>query len=173
MILLCCICSSCGASQGEIFLGFWQQVNKDNSYLHIKKNGAGFITIIYEPSMVNGDIEKIEYPAIFENKSLIIKVPFGNIPVIFNKNNATIILGGKDKYKKINQDLALEKIQKIMDSQKQTNELCNSLQQEIKEKRKQITDKKEWNNYLDHFHSRVPKGCTIIGDGRSTLDLIF
>ena len=83
------------------------------------------------------------------------------ILISLSSDKNTILFGG-NKAQRVNDNYANELVLK----HKLEKELCEKLNKESERKSKEITDKDEWNKYVDELQKRRPKNCTLIHDSK-------
>lgn len=165
LLVLLLLLAGCSKRSDNPVIGFWKQDGPKDSYIQIVSNGEGYMATIYE-SNVSNNFKKREFPVTVESNTISIHT--GPFPVsgLYNETDRVLVIAGRRRYSKVDENAALSHINDILASRKKAKELCEALQIEIKEKRKQITDADEWDRYLDDFETRKPDGCMIIGDER-------
>jgi hypothetical protein len=112
-------------------------------------------------------MEKTDFSAITDKNSISIITHNGKEKGVLAESKKAILMGSKNKYKKVDDAVALAEIKEILDAQQTQNQQCSDLQQEVTSKRLELIHEPEdacsdnWINYLKEFHSRVPDDCKI------------
>lgn len=103
-ILVVCILallSACSAQSPSELLGDWH-VAGTQKYLAISQENGDYSVKLYGPPVgPNKRVRSRKFPAVMDDGVLIMKMPEGDIPVLYNPNTKTILINAQWEYSKL------------------------------------------------------------------------
>lgn len=103
-ILVACtlvLLGACSSHTPSDLLGDWH-VEGTEKYLAITQEEGDYSVKLYGPPVgPNKRVRSRKFPAVMDDGVLIMKMPEGDIPVLYNPNTKTILLNAKWEYSKL------------------------------------------------------------------------
>lgn len=160
--------SACFSGPEKKLLGLWKR-NSD-SYIEIKRNGSAIQFNQYQVNLHGTGATIKEFPAEIKDGALVLSGPFNAIALLHKVETDEIVVGGRHSYKRVTNSDELEKLKKLVQSDRDNNDLCKKIKSEVREMRNKDMEKTmqnaEWNAFVHNVHSRAPKGCLIFGPSK-------
>ena len=95
------VLSACSGQSPSDLLGDWHVAGTEK-YLAITQEDGNYSVKLYSPPVgPNKRVRSRKFPAVMDNGVLIMKMPEGDIPVLYNPNKQTILLNAKWEYSKL------------------------------------------------------------------------
>ena len=113
-VFLALALSACGSAD-KPFLGFWKVQGDRFEYLKIEKNGEGHLLTRYGNSILDGSVERKEFPATIKDNTLTIGAL--GVSGVYKESDKTLVLNGKQVFAKVDDAEAL----KVIEAKEQEN----------------------------------------------------
>ena len=113
-VFLALALSACGSAD-KPFLGFWKIQGDRFEYLKIEKNGEGHLLTRYGNSILDGSVERKEFPATIKDNTLTIGAL--GVSGVYKESDKTLVLNGKQVFAKVDDAEAL----KVIEAKEQEN----------------------------------------------------
>ena len=95
------VLSACSGQSPNELLGDWHVAGTEK-YLAITHVDGDYSVKLYGPPVgPNKRVRSRKFPAVLDDGVLIMKMPEGDIPVLYNPNTQTILLNAKWEYSKL------------------------------------------------------------------------
>jgi hypothetical protein len=163
-VFLALALSACGSAD-KPFLGFWKVQGDRFEYLKIEKNGEGHLLTRYGNSILDGSVERKEFPATIKDNTLTIGAL--GVSGVYKESDKTLVLNGKQVFAKVDDAEALKVIEAKEQEKAQAEADCKALQEEVDRKNQELKgkSKEEWNAYVKSLDGRKPKRCWLKNAG--------
>ena len=163
-VFLALALSACGSADKPC-LGFWKVQGDRFEYLKIEKNGEGHLLTRYGNSILDGSVERKEFPATIKDNTLTIGAL--GVSGVYKESDKTLVLNGKQVFAKVDDAEALKVIEAKEQEKAKAEADCKALQEEVDRKNEELKgkSKEEWNAYVKSLDGRKPKRCWLKNAG--------